>query len=138
MLTCCLPSCAFTMRVIFSTVTLLNVSGGTLACGVGEACARHKNVSLDCVMGVVMSCIPLGKGFLKILTLPRLTRLTRLTHSTLLAKMLTPPTQPTAKVVVCKSERTEHDGTWREDHGHTTRTRAPSKAVHAYHIKPQH
>ena len=79
MLTCCLPSCAFTMRVIFSTVTLLNVSGGTLACGVGEACARHKNVSLDCVMGVVMSCIPLGKGFLKILTLPRLTRLT---HST--------------------------------------------------------
>ena len=117
MLTCCLPSCAFTMRVIFSTVTLLNVSGGTLACGVGEACARHKNVSLDCVMGVVMSCIPLGKGFLKILTLPRLTRLPpldSLTYSTLLAKMLTPPTQPTAKVVVCKSERTEHMGTQHE------------------------
>ena len=135
MLTCCLPSCAFTMRVIFSTVTLLNVSGGTLACGVGEACARHKNVSLDCVMGVVGHVMHPSRE--RILKNSHSTKTHSLTSLTLLAKMLTPPTQPTAKVVVCKSERTE-DGTWREDHGHTTRTRAPSKAVHAYHIKPQH
>ena len=68
------------MRVIFSTVTLLNVSGGTLACGVGEACARHKNVSLDCVMGVVGHVMHPSRE--RILKNSHSTKTHSLTHST--------------------------------------------------------